>query len=230
MISRVLVLLFLPFLFAFNFSPMSQVINIGEGKKSAQFLLENGGTANMAVELTVKERKMDVNGEESLIKTTELSVFPPQVIIPPREKRTIRVMYNGANDISVEKNFRVIAEQLGLKVDQKTKEQAGIQVLMQYVAALYVAPKDAKPNIKIDSFSSTTKELTLVIRNDGNAHQLMNNPVLKFTHDGSKGEFKAGELKGLAGENVLAGQKRIFKIATSRVIPVGARLDLKIND
>lgn len=230
MIRLFLLLLSLPFLLAFNFSPMSQVMNLGEGKKSAQFILENGSKANMAVEITVKTRKMDDFGVETYEDTKELSVFPPQVIIPPNEKRTIRVMYNGPMDIETEKSYRVIAEQLEVKVDPKIKDQPGIQVLMQYVAALYATPKDAKSKIRLVSYQSTKDELTLVVANDGNRHQLLNNSSLKFTYPGGKGEFKSGELKGMEGENVLAGRQRVFRIKTSKVIPEGAQVELKLND
>lgn len=227
---RILPLLFLPFLFAFNFSPMSQTIELGEGRKGGQFLIENEGGTNIAVELTVKERKMDENGVETLLETKDITVFPPQIIIPPREKRTIRVQYNSNNDLTSERSYRVIAEQLPLKVDAKTKDQAGIQMLMKFVAALYATPPGAKSEVKVLSQTSNGKELILLLENKGNRHQLLNNPVLKYLHEGAKGEIKAGELTGLTGENILAGQKRKFVIQSKKVIPVGSRLELKLND
>lgn len=228
--TRVLALLFLPLLFAFNFSPMSQTIEIGEGKKNAQFLIENESESNIAVELSVKERTMDESGKETLNDTKEVSIFPPQVIVPPHEKRTVRVIYSGPVDIKVEKNYRVIAEQLGLNVDKKTKDKAGIKVLMQYIAALYASPESGKPEIKVLSQTSNGKEMVIVIENQGARHQLLNNPVLKYIHAGEKGEIKGADLPGLPGENVLAGQKRTFRIETKKVIPVGAKLELKLHD
>lgn len=228
--NRILPLLFLPFIFAFNFSPMSQTIEVGEGKRSGQFLIENEGGTNIAVELTVKERNMDEDGNETLTDTKDISIFPPQIIIPPREKRTIRVSFNSKEELKVEKNFRVIAEQLPLKVDSKTKDQAGIQMLMKFVAALYAAPAGSKPEVKVLSQTSNGKELVLLLENTGARHQLLNNPTLKYLHQGSKGELKSGELKGLAGENILAGKKRKFVIQSSKVIPQGSRLEIKLHD
>lgn len=227
--NRLLLLLGLPFLFAFNFSPMSQSIE-SEGKKAAQFLIENDGASNVAVELTVKTREMNEKGEEILTDTNDLAVFPPQVIIPPGEKRTIRVNYTLKDIPQIEKNYRVIAEQLPLKVDSKTKDQAGIKMLMKYVAALYVTPTDAKPEIKLISHSGDGKELKLTVENSGKRHQLLTNPVVKFIHDGKKGELKTSDLTGLAGENVLAGLKRTFLIKTPKTIPKDAKVELKIND
>lgn len=227
---RALPLLFLPFLLAFHFSPMSQTVQFGEGQKNGQFLIENDGASSIAVELSVKERIMDENGNETLADTKDVAIFPPQVIIPAKEKRTIRVSFNLKGELQKEKNYRVIAEQLGLKVDKNTKDKTGIQVLMRFVAALYATPSDAKSDVKAMSQTSNGKKLVLVLENQGSRHQLLNNPVLKYIHEGKKGELKSDDLKGLVGENILAGQKRIFTIETSKVIPVGSKLELKFND
>lgn len=227
---RLLVLLSLPLLMSFDFSPMSQSIEIGEGKKGAQFLIQNEGPSNIAVELSVFERKMDDVGEETLGKTQSISVFPPQIIIPPGEKRTIRVTYNDKDIPQVEKNFRVVAEQLPLNVDPKTKNKAGIKMLMKFVAALYVTPSDAKSELKLLSQKSNGKQMTLEIENLGTKHQLLTNPLVKYVNPATKGEIKAADLPGLAGENVLAGHKRKFIIKTDKVIPINSKLDIKVDD
>jgi fimbrial chaperone protein len=228
--NRFLILLALPFLFSFSFSPMSQSIDLSSGRKGAQFLIENEGKTNIAVELTVKERVMAEDGTETLKDTKEVTVFPPQIIIPPGEKRTIRASFLSKDEIKVEKNYRVIAEQLPLKVDEKIKNKSGIQMLMKYVAALYATPEDAKSSVKVVSYSTSGGILTLGLENSGDKHQLINNPVLTFSLGGKKEQFKAQELAGLTGENVLAGHKRIFKIKTQRPIPSGAKVELKFEN
>ena len=220
----------LPFLFGFSFSPMSQSIDLGEKQKGTQFLLENDGETKMAVELTVKERKLTEDGVETQVDTKEISIFPPQVIIPPKEKRTIRVTWNGPSELQSEKNFRVIAEQLGLKVDEKTKNKSGIQMLMKYVAALYVTPDDAASKVTVESHSSDGKEIVLKIDNAGNKHQILGDPTISFEQNDKKVQIKAQDLKGLAGENVLANSKRVFKIKNSTTIPANSKVSIKVND
>jgi fimbrial chaperone protein len=228
--KRLLSFLFFPLLFSFTFSPMSETIELKGNRKGAQFTIKNEGSSNIAVELIVKERIMDEKGKEELKDTTEVSIFPPQIIVPPGVKRTIRVNYSGEDTPKIEKNFRVIAEQLPLNVDEKTKGNTGIKMLMKYVAALYAAPEGTKPEIKLLSQNSNGKEMTLVIENKGGRHQLINNPAIKYLHAGKKGEIKAQDLPGLAGENILAGHKRTFILETSKTIPEGARLELKFDE
>lgn len=228
--NLVLVLISLPFLCAFTFNPMSQSIMLGEGQKSAQFLLENDGNENMAIELSVSERKMNEKGEEELPETSELSIFPPQLIIPPKEKRTIRVNWNGPTNIKDEKAFRVIAEQLPLKVDPKIKRKSGIQMLMKYMAALYVTPPDVESKIEVISHSSDGKELKITIQNHGGLHQILAKPEMTFAVGKKKQTLKADELKGLSGENVLAHSKRIFIIKSAVKINKEAKATIKINE
>ena len=230
MIRFLTLIICLPFLFAFNFSPMSQTIEVEGKRNGAQFLIENDSSTNIAVELTVKSRQMNENGEETLSDTKEVTIFPPQIIIPPNEKRTVRVTYNVKDVPETEKSYRVIAEQLPLKVDEKTKNEAGIKMLMKYVAALYAAAPNTKSGVKLLSHASDGKEMKLVIENKGQRHQLINNPIIKYLSQDKKVELKSQDLPGLSGENVLAEHKRIFRVKTSKTIPQGAKVELKIND
>lgn len=218
------------FLFGFTFNPMSQSLRLEEGKKSAQFMLVNNSSENMAIDLSVKSRQMNEKGEETLKETDELSIFPPQLIIPAQEKRTIRVNWNGPKDIKVEKAFRVIAEQLPLKVDEKTKKQSGIQMLMKYMAAFYVTPKEAESNLKIESTQLDGKNLSIVIENKGNKHQILTSPIIKIGSGEKEVTLKGKELSKLSGQNVLAQSRRIFLIETQhKSLPKGDA-SLKLDD
>lgn len=222
-------LLTLPLLYSFKFNPMSQSLELSEGKKTAQFTVENDTAENMAIELSVKERKMDHHGKEELPATTELSIFPPQIIIPPKEKRTIRVLWNGGLDIPVERSFRVVAEQLPLNVDKK-KRGTGIQMLMNYMAAFYVTPANAEAKINASVESVKNGEITLKVQNTGNKHQIIYRPELTFKKASKKWTFKEKDLAGFAGENVLAKSERIFSLKTKEQIPADAEVSLKLEE
>lgn len=219
----------LPLLCAFKFHPMSQSLDLGEGKKSSQFIVENDSTENMAIELTVKERKMDVNGKEELPATSKLSIFPPQMIIPPKEKRTVRVLYNGPEKIPSEESYRVVAEQLPLNVNQK-KKGTGIQMLMKYMAAFYVTPPNASPRVSVEIISSENGKLSFKVRNTGNKHQIIYKPKLTFRSKSEKWSLAENDLQGFVGENVLAGSERIFTVSYAKRIPLDSEITLKLEE
>ncbi len=223
------VFLFLPLLFSFKFNPMSQAIELDSGRKSVQFIAENETNEKMAIEFSVKERKMDQLGKEDLPDTKSITIFPPQLIIPPKEKRTIRVNWNGPSDIKSELPFRVIAEQLPLDVEGK-KKASGIQMLMRYMAALYVTPKNVQSKLEVVIQSSTPSELSLLVKNTGNKHQILSKSVLVINKGGKKWVLKENDLKPLQGENVLPGSERLFKMKAGAVYPLDAEVTLKVEE
>lgn len=216
------------FLFSFKFSPMSQSLVLEGNNKSAQFQVENDTAESMGIELTVKERIMNSEGKEELPATSELSIFPPQMIIPPKEKRTIRVLWNGPGKIPSERSFRVVAEQLPLNVNKK-KSGTGIQMLMKYMAAFYVSPPDAEPEVKVSYLGTADKKLSFKIINSGTGHQIIYKPKLTFKKGSDKWVLEEKDLVGFAGENVLAKSERIFKVTSNLKIPQDAEVSLKLE-
>lgn len=228
--NLVLFFVCIPFLFAFKFHPMSQSIELSEKQKAVQFWLENDSDEKLGIELTVVERVMDINGKETLPATSQINVFPPQVIIPAKEKRAVRVSWNGEGELKSEKSFRVIAEQLSVKVDEKTKRRSGIQMLMKYMAALYVTPANAESKIAVEAIQSMDKKLAVTVSNKGNKHQILGKPVLTIKSKDNKQVLKEKELGGLAGENVLAESTRTFQISTKLKFPTDAQATLDFED
>ncbi len=217
------------FLCAFKFSPMSQSLELDAGSKSVQFIAENETDQVMPIEFTVKERVMDVNGKEEFPAAKNLSIFPPMVSIPPKEKRTIRVNWNGPKDLSSELAFRVIAEQLPLDVSGKPKS-SGIQMLMRYMAALYVTPKGVSSKITSSILSSTPDGMKLSVKNDGKKHQILVKPTLVINQGGKKVSLKGNDVGALSGENILAGSERHFTVTTKENFPQDAEVTLKFED
>lgn len=228
--NQLVFLFFLSLLCSFKFHPMSQSIELSEKQKAVQFWLENDSDEKLGIELTVKERVMDQNGVETLPDTKEISVFPPQVIIPAKEKRAVRVSYSGAGDIKAEKSFRVIAEQLPVKVDDKTKRRSGIQMLMKYMAALYVTPENAESVINVDDIKSSEKKLLITVSNKGNKHQILAKPTLTIKSGNTKHVLKEKELQGFAGENVLQNSVRTFSVNSGLKLGPDAKATLSIED
>ena len=227
--NRYSILLAFPLLYSFTFSPMSQTIDLSENQKGTQYLIENSTSEPMAVELSVQERKMNEKGEETLTDTKEMMILPPQIIVPPGDKRTVRVNWLGKDTPSQEKNFRVIAEQLDLDVNQKPKKKGGVKMLMKYMATLYLSPKDSESKIEVASFSSKKDELKLVVENSGNKHQILGSPKITFKDGDKKTEFTTNDLKGLAGENVLAKSKREFVIKTDKTVSPKSKVTIKVD-
>jgi len=185
---------------------MSVSIELSENQKHVSFIIENESTQPLPVQINLFERNMKVSGEDVLKETNEVIAFPDQLIIPPEQKRSVKVTWSGkSNDLKSEKAFRFVAEQLPLDLDQEKKNKTGIKMLLKYVAALYVNPKNSDFQIKCEYESSE-----LVCVNEGNKHKIINFKSLVLQDGSNKVEFLPSDLNKVNGENILAHGKRVF--------------------
>lgn len=207
---------------------MSHVIRLDNDEKQAQFFVENSSKDPMPVMISVKERQQKIDGSETTPETNDIIVFPPQIIIPANEKRSIRVTWKGQTP-SQEKSYRLIAEQIPLEVKKEKTKGSGIKMLLKYVAALYVDPGKTKPELHIVSIKHSKKNLQITVENRGTKHAPMLNPELTFKMGKKEVVLKNEQLKGLSGENLLAKSKRTFLLPPNKAITTDAIGTLSID-
>lgn len=208
---------------------MTQTISVSKGQKSAQYQIENTSKSIIPVTVKVFKRIQNQDGTEKLPKTTLIRVFPPQLIISPGERKTIRVDWLGKSDLNEEQAFRVVAEQVPLKLNKKKgKDKGGIKMLLKYVNALYVNPKDTEANLHVISYTVTDK-LRVFIRNNGNKHKYLKNIKLSFKSKDKIYKVSKLELKKLDGQNILAKTTRYFDFNFKNKIPVNLKASIKVE-
>lgn len=197
--------------YAFKFSPMSTSIGIASNKNSTLFYLENDSDQPIAVTASLLKREMNVEGVESNKKIDgELMVYPSQLIIPPNEKRSVKVTWVGKTAPTAELSYRLVAEQLPIELDKNKKQKASIKVLLRYVAALYVEAEDYTPDVTLKKMDVDDKSVSFLLANAGKKHQILANLTMKVS--GKKDiDLTSDDLKGMTGENVLASSERVFR-------------------
>lgn len=197
---------------AFKFSPMSQTLIPGKDKNSI-FVIENDSNEPIAIQMSVAKRLMDINGKEVQTEEKEaLTLYPDQLIVPPGEKRSVKVTWNGADKSKLlsEEAYRVIAEQLPIDIAKTKKKGANIKVLLRYVAAFYVSSDDFESAVTMKSVETTKDEVRFTLENSGKAHQVLTKLTLSFKSGDKMIEIPSESLRGMAGENILANSKRVF--------------------
>lgn len=197
---------------AFKFTPMSQTLDPSKDKNSV-FYIENDTKEPIAVQLTAAKRVMDLNGVESQPEEKEnLSLYPDQLIIPPGEKRSVKVSWLKAGKLESEEAYRIIAEQLPVEMDGKKKKAANIKVLLRYVAAFYVSQSDFESKVEITSITQQKDTVKFLVKNNGPKHQVLTKLSLSFKANNELIEVNPDELKGMVGENILANSTREFTV------------------
>ena len=194
---------------------MSTSIGVKDKKNATLFYLENDSDQPIAVTTSVLKREMNIEGVETNKKIgDEITVYPTQLIIPPNEKRSVKVTWVGKTIPTSEAAYRLVAEQLPIELDKNKKQKASIKVLLRYVAALYVEPEDFSSDVTLKKMDVDDKGVAFTISNAGKKHQVLADLTLKVS---GKKDFsiEGEELKGMSGENVLAQSERIFRFPKS---------------
>ncbi|MFG1500098.1 fimbria/pilus periplasmic chaperone [Halobacteriovorax sp. XZX-3] len=209
---KLLILLALfPLLMSFTFRPTSQTIDLSNGQKATQFQIENTSSEMIPVTVNVFGRIQKEDGSESLPKTNDVSVFPPQLIISPGDRKTIRVDWKGDASISSEKVYRIVAEQVPLKRgNTNSKNRGGIKMLLKYMNVLYVTKKEFKPKLEASHYNAG-KMIRIYIANKGSSHQYLKNVKFDFVKGNQKLSIPTKELAKLNGQNILANTTRYFE-------------------
>lgn len=179
------------------------------------YKVTNESDQQTAVAIKVATRVIDTAGVETNQPADKLFlVFPARVVLKPNSSQNVKVQYRGTSAITSEQAYRVIAEQL--PVDFTKSTSSGVNILLTYVAALYVTPKNAEPKLVFDKAIGVNDDgrvgLSVTVKNAGTKHALLSSPVLKITQSGNSAPFEFfGDLTAaIDGQNILALSDRTF--------------------
>ncbi len=207
---------------AFQFTPISKDFDPNGTGARQTFRVINDTDKTIGVQISALTRDMDIYGEETLEDASKyFYIYPKQVVVKPDSYQTVRVQWKGPAAIDDELSYRIEAEQLPLNFNQST-EGANLNILLVYRGTMYVVPEEISYNLRMLSIKSNidsdgNKFIAIEMQNDGNTHQIMYQP--EFTITSHSGDIATSEvtltqerLKGFAGENILAGQRRVFLV------------------
>lgn len=212
----------LPFKAAIVVSPSSAA---AKGGAVQVFRLENNTNGAVAVEVYAETWDVDADGVETNQPAKNLfSIFPAQLVVPPRESRAVRVVWLGEAPAR-EKAFRLVAAQLPVDLKDAAADGAAVRFLLRFKAALYIRPaQDVKSDIRAETAEILPDgRLRLMLHNRGNAHALLRRPRLTLVlATGQQVTLPESALKPLEGENIHAGAQRLFTLAGLPSLPQGA--------
>ncbi len=212
--SAALLLMFALGCRAFTLKPMSVKLEPHGFGAATVLYLENESSNRVAFQVSMVSRDMNAEGNETLDPITNLfAVFPPQGVIAAGQKQSVRLAWRGPAELTNELCYRIVAEELPVNFTPEPGK-AQIKILLRYQGTVYVTPKNAKPDLKVQSFTRTTTNLwQLTVFNAGTAHKNLINPTLTLTDStGQKTQIPASQLPNLDGENVLPAHTRNFLV------------------
>jgi len=200
---------------SFSFSPMTTSINPSGAGAVVTYKVTNESDQQTAVSIKVTTRMIDTAGVEKNEPADKLFlVFPARVVLKPNSSQNIKVQYRGTPALASEAAYRVIAEQLPIDFSKSTV--SGVNILLTYVAALYVTPKNTAPKLGFGTASGVQIDgkqgLLVTVKNEGTKHALLSSPLIRINQSSGIAplEFAGDSMVGIDGQNLLALSERTF--------------------
>lgn len=203
---------------AFNFSPIEATFRPSGVGATHTFTVENPGQRPIAVEITVFAREMNLDGSDRLEPADGLfDVYPAQMIVEPGTRQAVRVQWRGPGDLDSELPFRLIAEQLAIDLGDEEREGGALDLLVRYVAALYVQPSNVDARVELQ-VTKVGPDLVIEAVNRGQAHAILSTRDFEL-HDGDESiEWTDAQREAIGSINVLAGATRQIVIPDSAAL------------
>jgi fimbrial chaperone protein len=213
---------FLPFVFlltlglfsqqanALNMEPLSLVLKPSGGGANQTFRVTNNASQPIAVQFSITTRQQQGDKEIRHPADNKFSIYPQQTIIPANTTQKIRVKWLGSPKLAREQAYRLIAQQV--HVSLKKEHQSAVNMLMTLISALYVQPSNTKSSIVVKNVQRQGRQLVVTLNNAGTRHALIKSAVLTLSNHNKTLTLNNQNLKGLVGNNVLAGATRRFMI------------------
>ncbi len=153
------------------------------------------------LELTVVEREIDQFGK--VINRREISVedfviFPSQLILYPGDEQKVQLQWVGEKQPIREKSYTLIVEQIPIDIpviEERGGVTGGVTILTRYEAIITLSPKNAKPNISIDSVyrmnapKKGPDSLVFLFSNIGTGRQSMEKAQFEITPRDDQGNL-----------------------------------------
>lgn len=219
---------------SFDISPISAELAPAGPRATISYTVQNTSTNKVPLQLYVVAREPDLEGKEVYKDSAEVEglfqIYPSQVVLNPKEKRTIRVSWLGAATLKQELAYRLISEELPFDVDDPnktyTKVTASVKVASKYVGSLYVRPNGAVANITArgEPTLDATPKLALDLENKGTAHLILRKAKMSLEAIGAKKtviSLTDEQMQPILNNNILAGKTRRIVMPWPKNLPVG---------
>jgi len=122
---------------AFTIEPAVITFLADKGERTAMVELVHTGGDPAAIQLSVLERWLDINGgfvKVGLPISSDFVVHPAQVILYPNERATVQIQYKGKGKITVDKAYLLYSREVPIDV---RREDEGVSMTVNMVTSYY---------------------------------------------------------------------------------------------
>ncbi|MFP4643825.1 MAG: molecular chaperone [Spirochaetales bacterium] len=141
-----------------NLEPLSREFSPDGRGRQQTFQVENTQGEDIAVRLRMFSRRLETDGSEQRRAIDgEFTVFPQQVVLAPGQRQTIRVQWNGEQEVDRERAYRLLVEQVPVEDrrgdGEEQRQGLSLSFMYRYVASVYVTPPEAEADVSLHEYS-----------------------------------------------------------------------------
>jgi fimbrial chaperone protein len=217
---------------AFKLEPISRVFEPAGAGATQSYQVINDSAEQIAVELSIAERKISLEGQETTESADDdFLVYPSQIVLPPQGVQSVRVTWLGNPNPEKELAYRIIAEQLPINLNNPEESQAettsgAVKVMFRYMGSVYIRPKNAESKVVLNGITHEkgtdgNDRLVITFDNQGTRRAVLSELNLNLTSQGSQLTLKPEQLEGVNNGVILAGNQRRFSIPWPQQLPIG---------
>ncbi len=180
-------------------------IELTRAASNALVALVNTGTEEARFELRLVSWKQDGTGQLQLDNTSDVSVYPPLLVLKPGERRNARVAVMPSVFGPVERTYRLLAQELPRA--PKAGAGAQVQVLTRLSIPIFVRPDKPVVDLRVEALAAGKGVASFEVVNAGTVAQRPDEVVVEGLDAG--GASVAAERWD--GWYVLAGERRRYE-------------------
>jgi fimbrial chaperone protein len=216
---------------AYKLTPMSQVLAPSGSDTTKSFEIVNDSAERVALEISITTLERDLDYTETNVNADEnFLVYPPQLLLAPGARQTVRVTWVGEPNLKSELAYRLVVEELPIKGAGvgSTKASGAVRILMTFRATLYIRPAKATPRISLESAvrvegktPSDASSLAITVQNKGTAQGALKKCATTASSGKTTVSLPVESLKLLQQGRILSGNQRRFLIPWPAELPIG---------
>lgn len=205
---------------AYKLEPISRVFAPAGSGATQTYQLVNSSAERVAVTISFATLELDADHKETnRAADDDFLVYPPQILLEPNSKQTVRVTWLGTPTPATELAYRIFVQQIPIELVDKTAAPTPIgqlKVLMNYRGSLYIRPPAAVSNIVLQSAKvaqdNGRTSLVVTLRNAGTALGLVKGCALQVQTPAGLVDLPAASVASVNGTRLLARQTRRYTL------------------
>jgi len=199
---------------AFTIEPAVIMFWADKGEKTAfaEIVHVNGGPA--AVQFSVHERKLDINGKlviDDMTPSSDFIVHPAQVILYPNERTTVQIQYRSKKKITEDRAYVLLSREVPIEIDEEPTGVISVKTLTNYYTTLAVETGKPGNLVFVSSKAIGGGKIEVIAENKGGGRIPMDRISL------SVGGRSITEFTG-KGNSIMPGTQRRFTFEWPRAV------------